>query len=347
MIKTESSEEFLKSVQRGDGVKDSLKSMQEVVRQVVEQAKHQNKNLIEDVEKNSNKITTIEDDKMLSINHIPKEISSSICSKSEYDDSLSDLSFYSARTSNSETFTTARSSLVHSYHMVDQECPSSMQLQHYSTIPHISFNESLDFKSHNIELTCAETSSHISKGNESMLNSEHRIDKAGDCQIDVSVSVDSVIYNLLFRHEPQYTSDDSIASLDLLLLVYKTKEELIEALKSTTGVVGYISQYWTGYFPLLLIRKEVGSNCFLSKEDIEFIQNQYSDIHHILDDHPQILDWIVRCYQHREMCNKQKMRFTEEKCSDCGLGNNFVKTEKEGEKKKRTFLDVVKRSVLK
>ena len=45
------------------------------------------------------------------------------------------------------------------------------------------------------------------------------IDKTDDCRVEVSVSVDSVVYNLIFSQEAQNTSDttNSYAALDLLL----------------------------------------------------------------------------------------------------------------------------------
>ena len=326
MIKTDSSEEFLKSVQRGEGVQDSLKSVHEVVRQAVEQVKLAERN-----------------------NCLPKERSSLISSKSDCDESLGNLSFYSARTSKSESYTTARNSFCNSFHVVDQECPSLTQSQHCSTVPQVSFNESPDIKSCNTELTCYETNGHISKDSQSTLSIEGMIDKTDDCQVEVSVSVDSVVYNLIFSQEAQNTSDtkNSYAALDLLLLVYKSRDELFAVLEKNTGVIGYTSQYWTGYFPLLLIRKGEERNCPISKKDLELLHNQYSDTHHILDDHPRILEWIVTCYLHRERCKKKENVVTDGKCSECGLENSFKKTMKGDEKKKQTFLDIVKKSMMK
>ena len=148
------------------------------------------------------------------------------------------------------------------------------------------------------------------------------------------------------------------SSTDILILVYEDEDELDNILNTTTGVMGYTTKYWAGFFPLLLIQiSSRDESPYIPEKNTDQIFEHFCSLHHLsLHDWDQesreVLECIVRYQVHLEKCAKREHRREKRdqilkgwKCpGQCGLVNtSHLNTQ--GGKKKRTFFQVVRKNI--
>jgi hypothetical protein len=139
--------------------------------------------------------------------------------------------------------------------------------------------------------------------------------------------------------------------------VYEDEDELDNILNTNTGVMGYITKYWTGFFPLLLIQiSSESTSSSIPEENSDQIAKQFCSHHSMMHDWEHqttgVLECMVRYQVHLEKCGKNEKEKEKGdqmkkdwKCpGQCGLGNTGH-DHNQTEKRKMTFFQVVKKNI--
>ena len=149
-----------------------------------------------------------------------------------------------------------------------------------------------------------------------------------------------------------------LSSTDILIIVYEDNDELVSILNTTIGVMGYTSKYWTDFFPLLLI--QISSKPLIAsvpEENTDLIFQQFCSSHHLVlhgweQQSTSVLECMVRYQLHLEKCGKREQERAKRdqmkegwKCpGHCGLVNTSH-VNNQGEKRKKTFFQAVKKNI--
>ena len=102
--------------------------------------------------------------------------------------------------------------------------------------------------------------------------------------------------------------------MDVVVLVVdqKEKKEIDQILMRPTGVVGYIREYWSGFFPLLLIEiSDKTDEEMISKKSILSIHSLFSVTHRIIvdqEDKSFIFESVGRFYNHIKVFHCEKFQ---------------------------------------
>ena len=108
-----------------------------------------------------------------------------------------------------------------------------------------------------------------------------------------------------------------LPSMDIVVLVVNQEEKKIldKILSRSTGVVGYIKEYWSGFFPLLLIEiaNKEGETEQLESKAMKAINSMFSVIHRIIindcessRDTDFIFESVARFYSHIKIFQCEK-----------------------------------------
>jgi len=260
------------------------------------------------------------------------------------------LSYFSARSTNSGAFFTARTSFCSS---TDEE---NISLSGRLPIVTISPPDTAD----NIHNDHRET--FIKKVESKKFNVKIDKEVPTSLNIETTTFVDSSSYRVMFCGESLESENDEkvipnlVSCTDILTVVFSDHEELVTILKTMTGVMGYIASYWTGYFPLLLIQTctDLSPPDTLNQDITEKILSHFSYLHlvHLYqgDQASTLMDLVVRYHIHLEKCGKRNREMKEQSLSDwkcpglCGL--EYQRPEKRNEEdKKRSFIRAVRKSM--
>lgn len=169
-------------------------------------------------------------------------------------------------------------------------------------------------------------------------------------------------YNIVVCHElpkRKLSQEMMIGNMAAVIIVYSDQGELQETLANETGMLGYIRQYWRGYFPLLLI--QIGSpGDIIKKPVIEILQRDFSSCFRLFLSDPgsrdkDIEDVVVSYHLHNDkfQCHKveratstdtsQSLFATNWKCSGlCGLKSSKIDHSR---RKKRSVIDAIRRKM--
>ena len=153
----------------------------------------------------------------------------------------------------------------------------------------------------------------------------------------------------------------------VVLVVDQTEKKQIEQILSRpTGVVGYIREYWSGFFPLLLIEiSDETEEEMISKKAIHSIHSLFSVTHRIIVDQEEksfIFESVGRFYNHIKVfhCEKFQQSLHTKKlghlvslslterfwfCSGLCQMRVTKKKEKNDETKKTRFLKTVRQTI--
>ena len=169
-------------------------------------------------------------------------------------------------------------------------------------------------------------------------------------------------YDIVLCHElpkRKLSQEMMIGNMAIVIIVYSDQGELQDILANETGMLGYIRQYWRGYFPLLLI--QIGSpGDIIKKPVIEILQRDFSSCFRLLLPDPgsrdkDIEDVVVSYHLHNDklQCHKveratstdtnQSLFETNWKCSGlCGLKSSKIDPLR---RKKRSVMDAIRRKM--
>ena len=108
-----------------------------------------------------------------------------------------------------------------------------------------------------------------------------------------------------------------LPSMDIVVLVVNQDEKKVldKTLNRSTGVVGYIKEYWSGFFPLLLIElaNKNGETEPIESKSLKALNSMFSVIHRIIiDDFESSTDFIfesvARFYSHIKIFQCEKFQ---------------------------------------
>lgn len=123
---------------------------------------------------------------------------------------------------------------------------------------------------------------------------------------DIYISFESSVCDTSVKDFPVSTTSSLLAQLHILVLAYRDETELLETLSRTSGILGYTSQYWRGYYPLLLV-KLCNSVDFdqLKREALCLIEKNFSWCHRLqisesfnLRDQYKLMATLLKLYLH-------------------------------------------------
>ena len=263
------------------------------------------------------------------------------------------LSYFSARSTNSGAFFTARTSFCSSAE--EENISLSARLPNVIiSPPDTTDNIQTDY------LEAVDTKKAESKQINVDIDKEDQAERS--LNIDITTFVDSSSYRVMLCGESLESENDEkvihnlVSGTDILAVVFSGHEELVTVMKTMTGVMGYIASYWTGYFPLLLIQtcSDLSPPDTLDQDLTEEILSHFSYLHLVhLDQEDQtstLSSLVVRYHIHLEKCGKGDQRMKEHRLSDwkcpglCGLEYQMP-IKREEKDKKRTFIRAVRKSM--
>ena len=177
----------------------------------------------------------------------------------------------------------------------------------------------------------------------------------------IETSVDDSKYRLIIHQEvlSRKHQQTSVGNMNMVVMVYSDMNELQELLSFETGLLGYISQYWRGYLPLLLVQVASPGD-LIKKNVIDLLEKDFSSCYRLHLQDPGsyngfLLENCVRFYLHNEkfQCNKverttststnQSLVSNQWKCSGlCGL-KSFKPDPLR--KKKRSVINAIRRKI--
>lgn len=102
--------------------------------------------------------------------------------------------------------------------------------------------------------------------------------------------------------------------MDVVVMVVNQaeKKQIEQILSRPTGVVGYIREYWSGFFPLLLIEiSDESEEEMITKKSILSIHSLFSVTHRIIVDHDEksfIFESVGRFYNHIKVFHCEKFQ---------------------------------------
>ena len=178
----------------------------------------------------------------------------------------------------------------------------------------------------------------------------------------ITSSSEEVQYNIVLCQElprRKLSQEMMIGNMSMVVIVYSDLEELQEVMANETGMVGYIRQYWRGYFPLLLI--QVGSPGDIIRKSVsDKLQRDFSSCFrlHLTDPcsrDKDLEDVFVSYHLHNDkfQCHKveratstdtsQSLVTTNWNCSGlCGLKSSKIDPLRQ---KKRSVIDAIRRKI--
>ena len=178
----------------------------------------------------------------------------------------------------------------------------------------------------------------------------------------ITSSSEEVQYNIVLCQElprRKLSQEMMIGNMSMVVIVYSDLEELQEVMASEIGILGYIRQYWRGYFPLLLI--QVGAPGDIIKKTVtDILQRDFSSSFRMHLPDPcsrdkDLEDVFVSYHLHNDkfQCHKveratstdtsQSLFATNWKCSGlCGLKSTKIDPLR---RKKRSVIDAIRRKI--
>lgn len=159
---------------------------------------------------------------------------------------------------------------------------------------------------------------------------------------------ESLLYNL----DSGLASDMRLAQISIIALVYSNQAEFKSILNRSSGILGYLRKYWTGFFPLLSVQSCSGQEDFqITEDDIkEMIHSQFSSYHQIVlntDEGPQFLiESILNYKTHLCICDRYKsvQKNSRWKCDGpCGLKTSNIIEEEKRTKSRNIFFKLKQR----
>lgn len=94
---------------------------------------------------------------------------------------------------------------------------------------------------------------------------------------DVHVAFESSCCDTSVSDFPVTTASSLVSEIDVLVIAYREETELLDTLSRTTGILGYCSQYWRGYYPVLIVRlSNTPETDPMKRETVELIHNSFS-----------------------------------------------------------------------
>ena len=178
----------------------------------------------------------------------------------------------------------------------------------------------------------------------------------------ITSSSEEVQYNIVLCQElprRKLSQEMMIGNMSMVVIVYSDLEELQEVMASEIGMLGYIRQYWRGYFPLLLI--QVGAPGDIIKKSVtDTLQRDFSSSFRMHLPDPcsrdkDLEDVFVSYHLHNDkfQCHKveratstdtsQSLFATNWKCSGlCGLKSTKIDPFR---RKKRSVIDAIRRKI--
>ena len=178
----------------------------------------------------------------------------------------------------------------------------------------------------------------------------------------ITSSSEEVQYNIVLCQElprRKLSQEMMIGNMSMVVIVYSDMEELQEVMANETGMVGYIRQYWRGYFPLLLIHVGLPGD-FIKKSVTDKLQRDFSSCFrlHLTDPcsrDKDLEDVFVSYHLHNDkfQCHKveratstdtsQSLFATNWNCSGlCGLKSSKIDPLR---RKKRSVIDAIRRKI--
>ena len=178
----------------------------------------------------------------------------------------------------------------------------------------------------------------------------------------ITSSSEEVQYNIVLCQElprRKLSQEMMIGNMSMVVIVYSDLEELQEVMANETGMLGYIRQYWRGYFPLLLI--QVGSPGDIIRKSVsDKLQRDFSSCFrlHLTDPcsrDKDLEDVFVSYHLHNDkfQCHKveratstdtsQSLFATNWNCAGlCGLKSSKIDPLR---RKKRSVIDAIRRKI--
>ena len=178
----------------------------------------------------------------------------------------------------------------------------------------------------------------------------------------ITTSSEEAQYNIVLCQElprRKLSQEMMIGNVSMVVIVYSDLEELQEVMANETGMLGYIRQYWRGYFPLLLI--QVGSPGDIFKKSVtDKLQRDFSSCFRLHLSDPcsrdkDLADVFVSYHLHNDkfQCHKveratstdtsQSLFTTNWNCSGlCGLKSSKNDPLR---RKKRSVIDAIRRKI--
>lgn len=178
----------------------------------------------------------------------------------------------------------------------------------------------------------------------------------------ISSSSEEDQYNIVLCQElpkRKLSQEMMLGNMNMVIIVYSDQSELQEIMANETGMLGYIRQYWRGYFPLLLV--QIGSPCDIVKKPvIEILQRDFSSSFRLHFPDPcsrdkDLEDVVVSYHLHCDkfQCHKveratstdtsQSLSIVNWKCSGlCGLKSSKIDPLR---RKKRSVIDAIRRKI--
>ena len=92
----------------------------------------------------------------------------------------------------------------------------------------------------------------------------------------VHVTFEASICTTSVPNFPVSTTAAFVADLDVLVLAFRQEEELVACLSRSSGVLGYCSTYWRGYYPLLLVKLSTAPPAPLRREALACLEKSFS-----------------------------------------------------------------------